>query len=261
MQRVEGFAASMVCLFDQLTLGTSVLTRQPETILSETQQSQSYGPVTTTSSTNAAGQAGLVNSAAGAAGALAGWAITSLSKQLASGEAHSSMSAAPAAATASGAGGLSGQTYQFSSGSGLHVPGGFGAPSSNGDSPRASIDSWTSAPSQQASSSRAPTVPAARPASNTVPGFGSTRPQSSFGKQAASGSSGGGLKLGGNKAKAKSTTNAALDEVMGDWDDEGVENAWGTDDLIDVNADEDDWGMCFQLGWAVYLDIKDELTW
>jgi SCY1-like protein 1 len=50
------------------------------------------------------------------------------------------------------------------------------------------------------------------------------------------------MKLGGAKAKGKSTTNSALDEVMGDWDDEGPENAWGTDDLIDVNADDDDWG-------------------
>lgn len=213
---------------------------QPDTVLSEQQHSQSYGPITTTSQPNGAGQAGLANSAAGAAHALAGWAISSLSKQLASGEAHSSMSAAPALSSSAGAGGMSGQAYQ--SNAGLSVPGGFGAASSTSGSPRASTDSWSSAPAQQAqaSNSRQPTVPPARAPSTTVPGFGLTK--SMYNKPAASGSGSGGMKLGGAKAKGKSTTNSALDEVMGDWDDEGPENAWGTDDLIDVNADDDDWG-------------------
>lgn len=47
------------------------------------------------------------------------------------------------------------------------------------------------------------------------------------------------MKLGGNKTAAKSSL---ADTVAGGWDDEEeVENAWGNDDLIDVNADEDDW--------------------
>ncbi|KAL7418377.1 Nuclear aminoacylation-dependent tRNA export pathway component [Cryptotrichosporon argae] len=72
MKRIEGMVASM-----------------PDTVLED----RSYGPVTTTSATAPQNQAGLVNSATGAAGALAGWAISSLSKQLATTEIHSSMTA------------------------------------------------------------------------------------------------------------------------------------------------------------------------
>ena len=50
------------------------------------------------------------------------------------------------------------------------------------------------------------------------------------------------MKLGGVK---KAEKKSALAELTSEWDDsEGdeVENAWGNEDLIDVNADEDDWG-------------------
>ena len=53
-----------------------------------------------------------------------------------------------------------------------------------------------------------------------------------------------GMKLGNNaKSQSKAQTNGSVaDAVAGEWEDDGdAANAWGTDDLIDVNADEDDW--------------------
>jgi SCY1-like protein 1 len=46
-----------------------------------------------------------------------------------------------------------------------------------------------------------------------------------------------GMKLGGGPNKPAATNYGA------DWDDDEADgtNAWGNDDLIDVNADEDDW--------------------
>jgi hypothetical protein len=32
-----------------------------------------------------------------------------------------------------------------------------------------------------------------------------------------------------------------VESLADEWDDGGAANAWGTDDLIDVNADTDDW--------------------
>ena len=48
------------------------------------------------------------------------------------------------------------------------------------------------------------------------------------------------MNLGG-RSTPKSDPSIA-DAVAGEWDDDGAAaNAWGTEDLIDVNADEDDW--------------------
>lgn len=197
IKRVEGFAASMV-------RHARNSADQPDTVMSDT-QSQNLGPVTTTSQSNGTGQAGLVNSATGAAGALAGWAISSLSKQLATSEVHSSLSAqsstlAPPTAPAS-------------------------ATSSRNASPRISAEV---------------TVPSVgKP--QTVPGFGATRTPAIGSSRSAAGS---GMKLGGAKASKK--PNAAIaDSVANEWED-GVEDAWG-DDLIDVNADEDDWGESYSI--------------
>lgn len=44
-----------------------------------------------------------------------------------------------------------------------------------------------------------------------------------------------GMKLGGGPKKP---TTSLVDELAGEWDDAG---GWGNDDLINVNADEDDW--------------------
>lgn len=129
----------------------------------------------------AGSSAALVTSAAGAAGALAGWAISSLGRKLATAEAQGSLSAAPPLDRSVSAPPAS-----------QEVPGGFALPS--------------------------PAVSVA-----TVPSHGKA------------------MQLG-SKTHAKPVL-----EDMG-WDADGdsgaaeVANAWGDGDLIDVNADEDDWG-------------------
>jgi SCY1-like protein 1 len=132
------------------------------------------GPITTTSAANGTGQAGLVNSATGAAGVLAGWAISSLSKQMSNTEVHSTMSATTRPP----------------------IPGAYTTPS----------------PTPSTSSTVAPSAP--------VPGFGSTSKSS---------------------MKLKPKVVAPVETLTDEWDDGGAANAWGTDDLIDVNADTDDW--------------------
>ena len=170
---------------------------QPETVAEE----RSFGPVTTTA--NGSGQAGLVNTATGAAGALAGWAYSSLTKQLSSNEVHSSMSAAPATAS-------------------LQVP------VTNGHTGQ-----------DAATSSRRSSTDSTQEFA-----FGATsKPSTSIGVRKAAPpvrSSGSGMKLGGTAAKAKPTS--LVDTIAGEWDeDDDAANAWGNEDLIDVNADDDDW--------------------
>lgn len=48
------------------------------------------------------------------------------------------------------------------------------------------------------------------------------------------------MQLGGNKQSSASKTAALAAELVGEAEGEAT-NAWGTDDLMDVNADEDDW--------------------
>ena len=155
----------------------------------------------TTTSTANGSQAGVVNSATGAAGALAGWAIASIGKQMSNTEVHSTMSAAPTLAPPS-----------FASNANSAV-------ASPVASPRLSSDSFTFG-----STSTKPSINVKKAAPRVTP------------------SSSSGMKLGATKAKAP--TSSLADTLAGEWDDAddgGVENAWGTDDLIDVNADEDDW--------------------
>ncbi|KAF7375945.1 Protein kinase domain-containing protein [Mycena sanguinolenta] len=134
-------------------------------------------------------QATLVNSAAGAAGALAGWAISSLGKTLATKDMQSNMTAVA----------------------------GLG------------IDRPTSAP-----------IPVGGPApfgdqstslSGVKSGLSTPTPSKSRGMQ-----------LGAHKVPA-SVAAAALVEQLAEEAAaaEGESNPWGNDDLIDVNADEDDW--------------------
>lgn len=59
---------------------------------------------------------------------------------------------------------------------------------------------------------------------------------SSFG---GSGHAGSGMKLGAVKPKLVGAN--LMDELAAEMDDDEVANAWGTDDLMDVNADTDDW--------------------
>lgn len=86
-------------------------------------------------------------------------------------------------------------------------------------------------------------TPAPRTSSDAL-SFGATPSESRINvKKAApaSGPAAASMKLGGVKPKTIKTSLA--DTLADEWDegDEEVENAWGNDDLIDVNADEDDW--------------------
>lgn len=102
-------------------------------------------------------------------------------------------------------------------------------------------------PSFASNASSAVASPAASPrlsSDSFTFGSTSTKPSINVKKAAprATPSLSAGMKLGATKAKAPSSSLA--DTLAGEWDDAddgGVENAWGTDDLIDVNADEDDW--------------------
>ncbi|OXM77370.1 SCY1-like [Cryptococcus neoformans Bt63] len=190
---------------------TDMVKDMPETALPSDQIS-SQGPVTTTSASISSNQGGAANSAAGAAGALAGWAISSLGKQLKTSEAHSSMN---------------------SSG----MPAGFGA-----SAPTIKFNTASSSPAVPASSrvseeifrpvSASPSLKSVSPQPRAVNAFGRTTTNSSL-----SGTSGGMKLAGAKKAPGKSLA----DQLAGEWEEEDGGNAWGTDDLIDVNADDDDW--------------------
>ena len=209
MKRIEGMVATMVGHLLQDRQSTYI---QPDTVL-ENQSNGSYGPVTTSAPSTAANQAGLVTSATGAAGALAGWAIASLGAQLSSKEQHSSLSASAANSLA---------VPTSAAANGLSV-------SSPTSSPRPSTDStgiFERTP-PTASSSKLPGIRHAAPRP--------TPPKASTSRA--------GMKLGGSKKP----TSGLAEELAAEWDDDDVGNAWGNDDLIDVNADADDWGDCIPL--------------
>lgn len=182
--------------------------QQPESVSTDDRSPLSLGPTTTAQSLSS-GPSGantpqstqnlLVNSATGAAGALAGWAFSSLTKQLAATEVHSTLSAQPA------------QT---------------------GATPLPS-------PSLGTEPSTFGSAPAPRPSAT----------KATFGSTAGSGS-GSGMRLGGAKKTDKKSN--IPDSLVAEWEDdegdgEGVANAWGSEDLIDVNADEDDWGESYPI--------------
>jgi SCY1-like protein 1 len=189
---------------------------QPDTLLAPDADSSraaspslGYGPVTTTSATNGTGQAGLVTSATGAAGALAGWAIASLGRQLATPDVHSTMTVPSALAVPDATSPVT-------------------SPNLSGDSGRPMSSLATPAGISRGAS--------AGPAAG-VRSFGA-------GGSGSGGSSGSGMKLGGAKKSAGPSSLVAevIADEWADGDGDAVENAWGTDDLIDVNADADDWG-------------------
>ncbi|WOO79216.1 N-terminal kinase-like protein [Vanrija pseudolonga] len=147
------------------------------------------------------GSSSYVNSAAGAAagaaGSLAGWAFSTLSQQISSRDANSSLTAA-------------------SSNIG-ELP--------NFQAARAAAAAAETKPSPE----RTPSYE--RPAAPSK--------VSSFGAAPKPVRAGSGMKLGG-AAKAHKPTDLA-DALAADFEDDEVANAWGNDDLINVNADDDDW--------------------
>jgi SCY1-like protein 1 len=171
----------------------------PETAITENGEPSTLAPLP--------GQDTLVNSAAGAAGALAGWAISSLGKKLATADMQSTMNAAP---------GLDQPTS---------APPPSGGPSTLPKRP--SPLPFMPTASTQNSTLSSPSVPHT---SNTAMGLDTA-------------SRAKGMQLGASKVPASvaaASLAAQLEEEAAA--EEGVEgNPWGTDDLIDINADEDDW--------------------
>jgi SCY1-like protein 1 len=53
-----------------------------------------------------------------------------------------------------------------------------------------------------------------------------------------------GMQLGGTKSQQK-IVSAVLAEEWADEAADGNPSPWGTDDLIDINADQDDWSMFY----------------
>ena len=153
----------------------------------------------------------LVNSAAGAAGALAGWAISSLGKQLASG------------------------TLQSTRGATIDRP--TSAPAANAALASAS----TPAPTL----SRLGSDPFAMPMTPT--------PSSNSGPTRAltSASKGKGMQLGATKVPTGvSSVPDWAEEAAAELESSTSTNPWGNDDLMDVNADEDDWSASASLWYA-----------
>ncbi|ODO05374.1 SCY1 protein kinase [Cryptococcus wingfieldii CBS 7118] len=185
-----------------------------------------YPPVTSLSSNSTlpTSSANTVSTASSAAGALAGWALTGLSKGLSKGEEHA----------------------EIQSGGGGGMPGGFGlgAPQGSGSGGFGSTGT-SQAPSAVASQTASPrgSDEIFRPPQSTISiGGMKMKPKAKPTKPSAS-SSKPGLKLGGvtkkPQAKQKSLADQLAEEYEDD-DDDGM-NAWGNDDLMDVNADQDDW--------------------
>lgn len=166
---------------------------------------------------NGAGGASLVNSATGAAGALAGWAIASLGKQLPVSEVHTAISATPA------------QVQQ---------PLSVQRNSSDIFQSNAQLGGRASASSSRSvTPSQATRLPPARKA--------------------------GGMQLGGSASHVRAAGNAAgstslVDTLAGEFEEDGdeVANAWGSNDLMDVNADADDWSKYITLRCAHSTDLS-----
>ena len=119
------------------------------------------------------------------------------------------------------------------------------------------IDTPTSAPPPPTNGSVRPNslpyAPSATSAANSTVSSPAIIRQSSPGP---SGSKTKGMQLGGSKVPG-SVAGASL---AAQWEEEVAaeegmqDNPWGTDDLIDINADEDDWSM---LSYAVHLECAD----
>ncbi|KAI0829897.1 ARM repeat-containing protein [Trametes gibbosa] len=154
---------------------------------------------------NGASSNTLVNSAAGAAGALAGWAISSIGKKLAAGDLQTTMASAAGAA--------------------IDRP--TSAPVSTGMNGALSGSVLTS-------SAQPPLTP-----TYSSPSAVSTR---SLTTVAGATSRSKGMQLGATKVPSSiSSIPDWAEEAAAEVDSSHEGNPWGNDDLMDVNADEDDW--------------------
>jgi SCY1-like protein 1 len=174
------------------------------------------GPSTTTQANAAQGGGSRIVGTAAAAGALAGWAISSLNRQLPSNEAHSQMTATP-------------EQVQKP----LEIP------------RQASMIFNSTAPSP-AATPRASFGDASRP-SATSPRLG----QGS--RLGALSAKSGGMQLGGSsrsKQQHQSEGQSLVDALAAEYEEDevgSVRDAWGDGDLMDVNADADDWSESYAM--------------
>jgi SCY1-like protein 1 len=127
------------------------------------------------------------------------------------------------------------------------------------------IDRPTSAPPPLGSTSTFPTHPGPLPfISSTMSAANSTVSSptaigpSSIGKAFGTAPRPKGMQLGASKTPgsvAAASLAAQLEEEAAA--EEGIDgNPWGTDDLIDINADEDDWSKCFCVNPDLILLIQ-----
>ncbi|KZT24267.1 ARM repeat-containing protein [Neolentinus lepideus HHB14362 ss-1] len=150
----------------------------------------------------AAAQANLVNSATGAAGALAGWAISSLGKKLVSADLQTAISS----------------------------------------SPNLGIDRPISAPPPMTLNQPSGSSSVTRPSPLAVVSTPDVLRSSSLALGGASKAKG--MQLGAHKAPASASVAVfptELEEEMSAATSIEAGNPWGNDDLMDVNADDDDW--------------------
>jgi SCY1-like protein 1 len=127
------------------------------------------------------------------------------------------------------------------------------------------IDRPTSAPPPLGGTSTFSTRPGPLPfipstmsaANSTVSSPAATGP-SSIGKAFGTAPRSKGMQLGASKTPASvaaASLAAQLEEEAAT--EEGIDgNPWGTDDLIDINADEDDWSECFSVNLDLNLLIQ-----
>jgi SCY1-like protein 1 len=149
------------------------------------------------------GQTTLVNSAAGAAGALAGWALSSIGKKLAPADLQSTMSAVAQVASDD-----------------------IGRPTSAPPSSSGLNGSASRAPSY-VNITLAASVPGIAPGTSAL---GSTSKVK-------------GMQLGASKLPVTHMPAEWAEEAAAEAEAEEATqgNPWGNDDLMDVNADQDDW--------------------
>jgi SCY1-like protein 1 len=127
------------------------------------------------------------------------------------------------------------------------------------------IDRPTSAPPPLGSTSTFPThpgplpfIPSTMSAANSTVSSPTAIGPSSIGKAFGTAPRSKGMQLGASKTPASvaaASLAAQLEEEAAA--EEGIDgNPWGTDDLIDINADEDDWSECFCVNLDLILLIQ-----
>ncbi|KAI0093158.1 ARM repeat-containing protein [Irpex rosettiformis] len=202
--------------FKAVTLFVKKLEEHAAT-LPETANPEGENPILASLSPPTPGQSTLVNSAAGAAGALAGWAISSIGKKLTTSDLQSTMSSVSQAASSD-------------------------------------MDRPTSAPADIVSNNLGrPQVHPSLGATLSTPGV---KPQSGLN---GSTSKAKGMQLGASKTPVTSHLTADWAEeaaAEADAEESSHANPWGNDDLMDVNADQDDWSaysFVLWLEWPLIL--------